>query len=258
MHIDRANFIGVPIDRVPVTEILALLRQVSSRSPYKYLVTPNVDHVVRLSRGGQDSPQLNAAYRKAALSVCDSKVLATLARWKGISVPVVPGSDLTDELFKHVVCAGDRIAIVGGDQAVLACLANRHPGVEFVQHLPPMGLLQNPKARSAAASFIAEQRARFSFICVGSPQQELIAAEAAENPHARGLALCVGAALDFICGKQKRAPLAMRRLGLEWLHRLATNPRRLWRRYLLEGPRIFLLVLCWQRGPCPTVSHRDA
>jgi exopolysaccharide biosynthesis WecB/TagA/CpsF family protein len=62
----------------------------------------------------------------------------------------------------------------------------------------------------------------------------------------RGLALCVGAALDFITGTQKRAPRFARRLGLEWAHRLLTNPRRMWRRYLVEGPAIFLLAYRWR------------
>jgi exopolysaccharide biosynthesis WecB/TagA/CpsF family protein len=57
--------------------------------------------------------------------------------------------------------------------------------------------------------------------------------------------MCVGAALEFLVGRQSRAPRAMRFLGLEWAHRLAMNPGRLWRRYLVEGPRIFLLTYRW-------------
>jgi exopolysaccharide biosynthesis WecB/TagA/CpsF family protein len=56
----------------------------------------------------------------------------------------------------------------------------------------------------------------------------------------------VGAALDFITGSEKRAPLIARKLGLEWAHRLLSNPRRMWRRYLVEGPAIFLLAYRWR------------
>ena len=76
----------------------------------------------------------------------------------------------------------------------------------------------------------------------------LIASEAAQIEGSSGLALCVGAALDFITGSQKRAPLIARRLGLEWAHRLLTNPRRMWRRYLVEGPAIFVLAYRWRRS----------
>ena len=63
-----------------------------------------------------------------------------------------------------------------------------------------------------------------------------------------GIAFCVGAALEFITDQQKRAPALVRRLRLEWAHRLVTNPRRLWRRYLLEGPAIFLLTYRWRKS----------
>ena len=58
-----------------------------------------------------------------------------------------------------------------------------------------------------------------------------------------GLICCVGAAVDFLSGTTARAPESVQRLGLEWLHRLLSEPRRLWRRYLIDGPKIFLLYL---------------
>jgi exopolysaccharide biosynthesis WecB/TagA/CpsF family protein len=151
-------------------------------------------------------------------------------------------------LLEEVVRDGDRIAIIGGDDATLKALQAKYPGIDFVQHCPPMGLMANPSARTTAAEFIAEQRARYSFICVGSPQQELIAAEAATIAGSRGLALCVGSALEFLAEKEKRAPPVARRLGLEWAHRLLSNPRRMWRRYLVEGPAIFLLAYRWPKS----------
>jgi exopolysaccharide biosynthesis WecB/TagA/CpsF family protein len=151
-------------------------------------------------------------------------------------------------MFDRVIHSGDRIAIVGGDPALLRGLQRAHPKIQFVQHCPPMGLMQNPDARTAAAEFISDQKARFSFICVGSPQQEMIAAEAAKLGTASGMAFCIGAALEFITGQTKRAPVLARRLGLEWAHRLLTDPRRLWRRYLVEGPAIFLLALRWRKS----------
>ena len=108
-----------------------------------------------------------------------------------------------------------------------------------------MGLRNNAKARRAAAEFIARSGARFTFIAVGSPQQEMIAAEAKAIPGAKGVALCIGASLEFLTGKLKRAPKLAQQLRLEWAHRLLGNPKRMWRRYLVEGPRIFLLTYQW-------------
>ena len=248
MRTERRNFLDVGFDALPVNALIARITAVGAASPYQYLVTPNVDHVVRLHRQAGDMPDLSGVYRDADFCICDSKVLARLARWRGVALPVVTGSDLTALLFEKVLRKGDRVAIVGGDEALSSSLRATFPSVEFVQHLPPMGLAGNAEARRAAARFIADTKARFTFVCVGSPQQELIAAEVAKLGDARGLALCVGAALEFLTDRQKRAPALARQLGLEWAHRLLTNPRRLWRRYLVEGPAIFLLAYRWRRS----------
>src|SRR5256885_4320033 len=77
----------------------------------------------------------------------------------------------------------------------------------------------------------------------------MIAAEARSAAGATGMALCIGAGLEFLTGRQKRAPRLARALGLEWAHRLLSDPRRMWRRYLIEGPRIFLLTYRWPGPP---------
>jgi N-acetylglucosaminyldiphosphoundecaprenol N-acetyl-beta-D-mannosaminyltransferase len=248
MPTDRENFLDVAFDVLPRDRLVSRIEAVSANSPFQYLVTPNVDHLVRLHRRGADVPGLAESYRHADLCLCDSKVLARLAKWRGVSLPVITGSDLTASLFESVIREGDRIAVVGGDAAMLDDLRAKYPNVRFAQHCPPMGLMRDPAARRAAAEFIAREQARFTFICVGSPQQELIAAEASRIEGGRGMAFCVGAALEFITGRTKRAPRLARRMGLEWAHRLVTDPRRLWRRYLVEGPAIFLLAYRWRKS----------
>jgi exopolysaccharide biosynthesis WecB/TagA/CpsF family protein len=83
---------------------------------------------------------------------------------------------------------------------------------------------------------------RFCLIAVGAPQQEVLAERLQARGVARGLALCVGASIDFIAGTQRRAPPWMRRAGLEWSYRLARNPARMATRYLVRGPRVFSLL----------------
>lgn len=239
----RANFLDVEFDRLDFNDVKAWLRSATSETPYAFLVTPNVDHLVRIDR----EPSLKALYESADLCVCDSRILKLLARLRGIKLPLVPGSDLCAALFDDVIAPGDRIAIVGADQRCVEQLEARFPQTSFHHFEPPMGLRSNPEARRAAADFIASSRARFTFIAVGSPQQEMIAKEVREIGEARGIGLCIGAGLDFIIGRQKRAPRWIQRLGLEWAHRLGTNPRRLWRRYLVEGVRILPIWLRWKK-----------
>jgi exopolysaccharide biosynthesis WecB/TagA/CpsF family protein len=109
-----------------------------------------------------------------------------------------------------------------------------------------MGLKHKPGAVVRAAAFAAAQSSRFTFICVGAPQQETIAYAIAQHGDARGVGLCVGAALDFLSGNAKRAPQWMRALGLEWLYRLGSEPGRMWKRYLVTGPKVFSLFAEWR------------
>jgi N-acetylglucosaminyldiphosphoundecaprenol N-acetyl-beta-D-mannosaminyltransferase len=238
-HTDRTEFLGIEFNRLSFEAVVRQLANISRRSAYTYVVTPNVDHVVRL----QGSPALALIYRQAALCLCDSRILARLAKLAGIRLPVVPGSDLTGALVSRVIQPGDRIAVVGCSTESIGSLRRKLPGVEIVHHRPPMGLRTNSPARKAAATFIADSQARFAFLAVGSPQQEMIANEVHSLGYARGAALCVGASLEFLTGEQRRAPLLLQRTGLEWAHRLASKPSAMWRRYLIDDVAIFPMFL---------------
>jgi exopolysaccharide biosynthesis WecB/TagA/CpsF family protein len=245
MRTDRVQFLDLPFDGLTFRQVRSRLQAVGSSAPYAYIVTPNVDHVVRAHR----EPQLRDLYEEADLCVCDSRILRLLARISGIRLSLIPGSDLAAALFAEVIRPGDRIALVGGTSETFERLRARFPDVDLLHHEPPMGLRHNAQARRAAAAFLARSKARFAFIAVGSPQQEMIAREAREHPGMTGVALCIGAGLEFLTGEQKRAPRVLQKLGLEWAHRLATNPRRLWRRYLVEGVKIFPIYLRWRGAP---------
>ena len=164
MHIERREFLGVRFDPVSSDQALARLAEVTGETPYSYVVTPNVDHVVRLHDKEWIEAKLKAIYDEADLCLCDSKVLHVLARFRGVRLPVVVGTDLASLVFDRLVEPGDRIAIVGGSDAMVRILEQKYPRVEFVQHNPPMDLRWNSAARRAAAEFIAESGARFSFI----------------------------------------------------------------------------------------------
>ena len=95
-------------------------------------------------------------------------------------------------------------------------------------------------------------------LAIGSPQQELFAQALLRRGRCWGVALCIGAGLEFLVGARRRAPVPVQRLGLEWAYRLLSEPRRMWRRYLVDGPRIlplFLADLRRRRGTTPRVSR---
>ena len=204
---------------------------------YGYVVTPNVDHLIRC----HEDPVYHAVYRSASYVLLDSRFAAYLLRAiKGLRLPVCPGSDAFPALLENVVSPSDRLLLIGGSQQQAEMLACTYGLRDLRHHNPPMGFINDPLAVRHCLEFIeAASPFRFCFLAVGAPQQEMIAHQLQERGRAAGLALCFGASLNFVTGVEKRAPVWMRRIGAEWLYRLIQDPKRLSERYLVRGPRIF-------------------
>lgn len=207
---------------------------------YAYAVTPNVDHLIRL----HEDTQFRALYADAGFVLLDSRFLAHLLRvTRGIKLPVCTGSDLVAKLFADVVDADDPLVLIGGTDEQVRVLSARYGLRRLLHHNPPMGFIHDPDAVETCLRFIETHSPfRFCLLAIGSPQQEIIARQLRQRARARGLALCIGAAVHFIAGTQRRAPRWMQRSGLEWAYRLLQEPGRLARRYLLSGPRVFPLL----------------
>lgn len=240
---DTVDFLHIKFSGLDLDAALdAISARASLDLPFAYVATPNVDHVVGLAA----EPARRALYDNAWLLLNDSRVLQALARKAKVELPVATGSDLTECLFDTVIDKYEPVTIIGGDRENIEQLERVYGLRDVRWHQPPMGLKHRPNAIVRAAAFAAAQRSRFTFICVGAPQQELIAYAIAQRGDARGVGLCVGSAIDFLSGAAQRAPLWMRAAGLEWLHRLLSEPSRMWRRYLVTGPRVFSLFAEWR------------
>lgn len=206
--------------------------------PFAYIVTPNVDHVVRLSR----EAELGPLYDGAAARICDSRVLSKLARTRGHALKVYPGSDIVHDLLEDPRARGCRIGICGPSRADFATLQARYPDHDLAWIDAPFMKVGDANWQRVLGDIEAAQ-ADLLLLCISFPKQEFMAHALKERGTAVGMGLCVGASLDFLTGQQRRAPKLVQRLSLEWLHRLLGDPRRLWRRYLVDGPKIFGLYL---------------
>jgi N-acetylglucosaminyldiphosphoundecaprenol N-acetyl-beta-D-mannosaminyltransferase len=244
------SLLGLAFADLTVAAAAARIAARPADAPFGYVVTPNADHLVRLSR----DPGLRAIYRNATLCLLDSRVVFGLSRLFGLAAPlVVTGSDLTAHLLAHHLRFGERVTIVGLSPVWLPALVARCGLAAPAHYDPPMGFEHDPVAFAAAVAFVRDNPARFVFLAVGSPRQEYLAAAlgaaaigaavigAAGN--ATGTGLCIGASLEFLAGARRRAPRLLRLLALEWLFRLATDPRRLFRRYLFVSPMVIILLL---------------
>lgn len=209
-----------------------------ARGPYGYVVTPNVDHVIKLMDGRVEAD----VYADADLKVCDSRILAHLARLRGKMLSVYPGSDMTADLLASPAAEGLTIGVFGPDRPAFDDLAARYPRRRFTFIDAPM-LTPGSEAWNAAVTGAARADWDVLLACVSFPKQERFAHALRAAGRKTGVALCVGASVDFLTGRQQRAPRLYQSLSLEWLHRLMTQPRRMFRRYVIEGPAIFGLFI---------------
>jgi N-acetylglucosaminyldiphosphoundecaprenol N-acetyl-beta-D-mannosaminyltransferase len=200
-----------------------------------YVVTPNVDHVVL----AEHSPELRAAYAEAALSLVDGTPLVWLSRLLGPRLPEkVSGSDLAVPLLERAARDGWRVYFLGGEPGVGQAAADRMlrdlPGLQLVGvDAPTIGFDKDPVRERAALESIRRTRADLVFMALGCPKQELLMRRW-RTAIAPAVMLGVGATLDFLAGRTRRAPAWMSRWGVEWVYRLSQDPRRLAKRYLVR------------------------
>ncbi|MDX1947213.1 MAG: WecB/TagA/CpsF family glycosyltransferase [Pirellulaceae bacterium] len=248
----RIQLFGVAIDPLRMEQAVRQIQAwVAADEPRcRYVVTPNVDHVVML----QHHAGLQAAYRDAGLILADGAPVIWSARLLGKPLPGrVAGSDLVPALFAaadenrplSVYLLG---AAPGVGERAAANIERRWPAVRVVGHYsPPLGFEKDEAENEAILAKIAAARPDVLILGLGAPKQELWISRHHGQIAARA-ALCVGATIDFLAGEKARAPLWMQDAGLEWLHRVLSEPRRLARRYARDAwifPRI-LFREWWQ------------
>ncbi len=208
----------------------------------RYVCIANV-HMVMEAR---DSADYRGVVNRADWVTSDGVPLVWVLRARGFSdAQRVYGPTLMLSVCRAAAAHGVPIGLFGGTADLLEKLTDvlvaRDPALKIVARIaPPFGTPTAAETESYAKT-LRESGAGIVFVGLGCPKQERWMAEA----HAKipAVLLGVGAAFNFHTGKVRQSPAWMQRLGLEWLFRLAMEPRRLWRRYLWHNPRFILLVL---------------
>ena len=203
-----------------------------------WIVTPNLDHLRQLRRGGP----LTSCYAEADLVMADGMPLVWASRLQRTPLPGrVSGSDLIWSLSAAAARAGRSVYLLGGDpgtaEETSARLAARSPGLRVAGcYCPPLGFEQRAEGLAEVVARLSAARPDVVFVALGSPKQEVLIGSLRRGgllPQAWWVG--VGISFSFVAGQVRRAPMWVRRLGLEWVHRLAQEPGRLSRRYLLDG-----------------------
>lgn len=233
------KILNLEIDNFSMQEFLTQLKA-------GVVFTPNVDHLMKL----QHDAEFMAAYQSADYKVCDSKVLVYASQLLGTPFKEkLSGSDLFPAFYRfHQDNPDMRIFLLGAAEGVAAQAQkniNAEVGRDIVvgTYSPPYGFEKDPAECDRIIKIVRDSGANVLAVGLGAPKQEKFIHKYRHAFTTIDIFLAIGATIDFEAGNVNRAPKWMSNMGIEWLYRLTAEPRRLWRRYVLEDSGFFVLFL---------------
>lgn len=242
MGLERGRVIGLPVTASEMGAVTAEIVELARRGEGAHVCVANT-HMLTTARR---DPALEAAMEDAALVVSDGLPLVWRLRRNGFrGARQVRGPDLFLGLCKAATDAGLPVYFYGGDERLIADLRARLgrdlPGLPIAGAEAPPVLPERPRVDAETVARLRASGARIVFVGLGCPKQELWMQ--AHRPHLDAVLIGVGQAFAITAGHLAEAPPWVRRIGLEWLFRLLSEPRRLWRRYLVSNSLFLAFVM---------------
>lgn len=235
----RISVVGVPIDVLTMQQAVSHISEWARQSESRFVCICNAHSVVTAN----EDHAFRSAIDDADMATPDGAPVAWMLRWLGADQETrVSGPDLMLEYLELAQLRGEAVGLYGSSPETLAALQVRllaqWPTLKICYAFSPPFRKLTPEEDEAIVTSINQSGARTLWVSLGCPKQELWMA--AHMNRVRSVMIGVGAAFDFHAGSVARAPLWMRNSGLEWLHRLYSEPRRLFRRYLSTNTKFII------------------
>lgn len=241
-EVAKFQFLNVSIDNVEFQEFIEKLDS-------GLVVTPNVDHLIKL----QKDRRFYDAYQAADHVVCDSRILMKLSRFLDKENPIkaqIAGSDLFPAYcdFHKSNTENVRIFLLGGTPDTVKSAQNKinektNSQIIVKGYSPPFGFEKDDREQEKIVELVNQSKATVLAMGVGAPKQENWLAENRHRFNQVHTFFAIGATIEFEAGGLSRAPKWMTKFGLEWMYRLFQEPKRMFKRYIIEDSAIFLLCL---------------
>ncbi len=245
----RASLLGIPVDPITMNDAVTRFRDLVKTGGPAVAFSLNVDIWMKLRR----DRVLRDIYEKAELVLVDGTPMVWAAHLLRVPLPGrVSGSDLLPRFCEIAAKEGYRIFFLGALPGVAAraksALEAQYPGLCVVgTYSPPLHFERDPLEDSKTVEIVKSAAPDVLFVGFGCPRQELWLSRHVGNLGVP-ISMGVGSAIDFASGRLRRAPLVVQRLGFEWVYRLIQEPRRLWKRYLLDDtPFVYYVAREWIR-----------
>ncbi len=239
---EKTEVLGAPIDALSWYSALSRIAGWASNKESRMVCLCNVHSVVTATK----NLEFGQVIAQADMATPDGAPVAwMIGRLRHRAQPRINGPDLMWRYCREAQLRSDPIFLYGGTEATLVFLTEKlleaYPNLNIAGAVSPPFRPLTPEEDSAIVDKINASGAGVVFVSLGCPKQELWMAE--HRNRVQAVMIGVGAAFDYHAGTIKRAPKVMQDLGLEWLHRLVSEPRRLWRRYLVTNTIFVVLAL---------------
>lgn len=235
----RIKFMNTDIDNLTMAETLNEIDKLIQKKNCSYVVTPNVDHIVRLEK----DEELQKVYKNASLILTDGKPLIWISKWYKTPIKEkISGSDLFPNVCELAANKNYTMYLLGAAEGVADTAAKnlmkKYPGLNVVgTYSPPFGFEKNEQEMNKIKTQIQAVHPDILIVGLGCPKQEKFM-----YYHCKELGVPIsfglGASIDFEAGNIKRAPKWMSNHGLEWLYRFSKEPKRLFKRYFVDDLKI--------------------
>lgn len=240
----RFKFLNIEIDNLTMAESIEKIDELITNRKPSYVVTPNVDHIVKL----EEDEMFKEVYKNADLILTDGMPLIWIS--KLMATPIkekVSGSDLFPKVCKLAAEKGYKMFILGAAEGVAAKAAEnlmrKFNGLNIVgTYSPSYGFEEKEDEIKKIINIVNEARPDIIAIGLGAPKQEKFIYKFKDKLNVP-VSLAIGASIDFEAGNINRAPVFMQRCGLEWFYRLCKEPKRMFKRYLVDDLKIFSIAL---------------
>lgn len=235
----RIKFMNTNIDNLTMAETLHEIDKLIQKKNCSYVVTPNVDHIVRLEK----DEELQKVYKNASLILTDGNPLIWISKWYKTPIKEkISGSDLFPRVCQLAANKNYTMYLLGAAEGVADTAARnlmkKYPGLNIVgTYSPPFGFEKNEQEMNKIKTQIQDVHPDILIVGLGCPKQEKFM-----YYHCKELGVPIsfglGASIDFEAGNIKRAPKWMSNHGLEWLYRFSKEPKRLFKRYFVDDLKI--------------------
>lgn len=240
----RIKFLNTEVDNLTMEESINEIEKLVNKKNPSYVVTPNVDHIVKL----EHDEEFKKVYKEADLILTDGMPLIWISKLKKTPIKEkVSGSDLFPKVCEMAAKKGYKVFLLGASEGIAAKAAenlkNKYEGLNIVgTYSPSYGFEKNNEEIEKIIEMINQAKPDILAVGLGAPKQEKFLYKYRKNLNVP-ISLAIGASIDFEAGVVNRAPKWMQNYGFEWFYRLAKEPKRMFKRYLIDDIRILKIVI---------------